>query len=66
MTQQATDMLKTNRKKITLVLMLFVASVAMMGLALATIANGISIWLISLGFILMLISLFIFMTYFKE
>ena len=46
--------------------MLFVSSLAMMVLALATIASRISIVLISIGFACMLASLFIFMTYFKE
>lgn len=46
--------------------MLFVTSVAMMVLALATIASGVSILLISVGLAFMLISLLIWMTYFKE
>lgn len=66
MTEETCDMMKRNRKKIAIVLILFVVSVMMIGLALATIAGRISIWLISIGFLLMLTSLFIFMTYFKE
>jgi len=59
-------MLAENRKKMGIALLFQTLGVIAMGLAFNYVDKGSGIWLICMGILLMLISLGIFLKYFKE
>lgn len=59
-------MLRRNRRKMGIALILFIAGLMLMRLAFASIASDISIVLIVIGTFLLLGAMFVFAKYFKE
>ena len=60
-------MLRRTRRKMGIALILFVvAAVMMIQLALATITENVSVWLIGAGVLVMLAAMFVFGKYFRE
>jgi len=59
-------MLRRNRRKMGIALILFIAGLMLMRLAFASIASDISVVLIVIGTFLLLAAMFVFVKYFKE
>jgi len=59
-------MLRRNRQKMSIALILFILGLMLMRLAFASIAGDISIVLIVIGTFLLLAAMFVFAKYFKE
>lgn len=64
--KEALYMLRRNRRKMGIALILFIAGLMLMRLAFASIASDISVVLIVIGTFLLLGSMFVFAKYFKE
>lgn len=59
-------MLRRNRRKMGIALILFIAGLMFMRLAFASIASDISVVLLVIGTFLLLAAMFVFAKYFKE
>ena len=59
-------MLRRNRRKMGIALILFIAGLMLMRLAFASIASDIGVVLIVIGTFLLLAAMFVFAKYFKE